>query len=94
MARDSLVRLLRHQIRLLPLLPQHSLPLPHLLSRSSPSRFHRIISIHLRFVQSLQNPTKSEKLILIDVQMLQRRHEDVHPRRWSITTRFLSFDSG
>ena len=47
-----------------------------------------------RLVRSVQNPAQGQELLLRHVPLLQRRHEDVHPRRWSITTRFLSFHSG
>ncbi|WZZ75878.1 hypothetical protein YC2023_087248 [Brassica napus] len=86
--RDSLVRILRHKVRLLP--PQHSLPLPHLLplvfielSRSVSGWFDRY-NIQPKVKNSFSD----------HVSLLQRRHEDVHPRRCPLTTRFLSFDPG
>ncbi|WZY77613.1 hypothetical protein YC2023_023997 [Brassica napus] len=66
---DSLVRLLRHKVRLLSLLPQHSLPIPRLFSGSYPSGFRRTGSIRFWVVRpmigirsGLPLPTLSEML--------------------------------
>ncbi|CDY50791.1 BnaCnng19550D [Brassica napus] len=64
--------------------------IPHLLPRPSPSRLRRIGSI--RLVQSVQDPAQGQELLLRHVLLLQRRHEDVHPRRQPSAARLLSFD--
>ncbi|CAF1767147.1 unnamed protein product [Brassica oleracea] len=66
--------------------------IPHLLPRPSPSRLRRIGSI--RLVQSVQDPAQGQELLLRHVLLLQRRHEDVHPRRQPSAARLLSFDQG
>ena len=66
--------------------------IPHLLPRPSPSRFHRIGSI--RLVRSVQDPAQGQELLLRHVPLLQRRDEDVHPRRRPFAARLLSFNPG
>ncbi|KAH0873914.1 hypothetical protein HID58_071276 [Brassica napus] len=78
--RVSLVRLLRREVRLLPILPQHPLllifslvPLPLVfveLARSASGWFDRY-----------KIQPKVKELLLRHVPLLQRRDEDVHPRR-------------
>ncbi|KAF2544430.1 hypothetical protein F2Q70_00035238 [Brassica cretica] len=62
------------------------------LARSSPSRLRRIGSI--RLVRSVQDPAQGQELLPRHVPLLQRRHEDVHPRRRPSAARLLSFDPG
>ncbi|KAF3595652.1 hypothetical protein DY000_02027083, partial [Brassica cretica] len=72
--RDSLVRILRHKVRLLP--PQHSLPLPNLL----PLVFIELSRSVSGWFDRYKIQPKVKNSFSDHVSLLQRRHEDVHPR--------------
>lgn len=60
---------------LLALLPQHPLPLPHLLCRPSPPRFHRAQELQIR--RQVQAPAQGPSPFRRRRQMLHGRHAHV-----------------
>ncbi|KAH0873913.1 hypothetical protein HID58_071275 [Brassica napus] len=57
-----------------------------------PSRLRRIGAIRLGMVRSVQDSAQGQELLLRHVPLLQRRDEDVHPRRRPFAARLLSFN--